>query len=199
MRLSLLLPDEAAEALEGRARTAGVSCEEFALQAVVAASTRDPTGLQPLTGSERARMEEALRVVDETLPALTAERDALAARVSELEHLARVAAAEVAASQASRERMEQEQDRVEDQRARARTRATLAADERDRARTELAAALERAVGAEQRASVAEAVAAERLERIADLRELVRDLTAARPLDPSYPVDGTGSDGGPTPD
>lgn len=184
MRLSLRLPDEFVPALKTRAGAAGISCEEFALQAVLAACTVDSTGSAPLTEGERARMKDALRAVDETLPALTAERDALAARVSELEHLARVAAAEVAASQASRDRMELEQDRVEDQRTRARTRAALAADERDRARIELGAVLDRAGAAEQRASVAEAVAAERLERITDLREMVSALAAGRPLPPS---------------
>ena len=191
MRLSLLLPEEAVPAIDARARAAGVTREEFALQAVLAACSDGPSGAPPLTEHERARMLEALRTVDETLPALTAERDALAARVSELEHLARVAAAEVAASQADRERMELEQDRVEDQRTRAKTRATLAAEERDRVRTELAAALDRAVTAERRASVAEAVAAERLERIADLREMISALPVGRPVPPSR-VDGASS-------
>jgi len=167
MRLTLHLPDEVVPALNARAGAASVSREEFALRAVLAACTGGPGG--PLTLHECTRMEEVLR-----------ERDELAARVSELEQLARVAAAEVAASQASRERMEQEQDRIEDQRTRARTRAALAADERDRARAGLAAALDRAAAAERRASVAEALAAERLERCAELREVIRVLTAGVP-------------------
>lgn len=120
-------------------------------------------------------MEAALRTVEETVETLTIERDALAARVTELEHLSRVAAAEVAAVIAEGDREHAEHDRIEDERTRASTRAAAAAAERDAARAELGVMTDRAIAAETRAAVAEAVAAERLARIEDLRAAIETL------------------------
>ncbi len=146
----MVLPDDVAAILQERAKADGISQSEFARRAVVAAcapgarpGTDGDGGGTPLTDGERERMETALRTVQETVTALTAERDVLAARVAELEHLSRVAAAEVAAAMAERDRLAERVDGLEDDRTRAKTKASAATNDRDQARAELEALEER--------------------------------------------------------
>ena len=177
-KISISLPDDTVAAVDMAAATAGLSRAAWLRQAcnrAIAGETPESGGRPLLTPAERSRMEEALQTVEETLTNVTAERDAFAARVMELEALTRTAAAEVAAALAERDRLAAEQDRVEDERTRAKTRATGAAAERDQAWRDLADALARATAAETRAAVLEGVGAEREERIADLRRALSTL------------------------
>ena len=177
-KVSISLSEDAVARINAAASTAGLSRAEWIRQAcsrAITGGTPESQGGSLIRPAERTRMEEAIRTVEETLATVTAERDAFAARVMELEALTRTAAAEVAAALAERDRLAEAQDRVEDERTRAKTRATAAAAERDQAWRDLAEALARATTAETRAAVLEGVNAERDQRIADLHRALATL------------------------
>ena len=177
-KVSISLSEDAVARINAAASTAGLSRAEWIRQAcsrAITGGTPESQGGSLIRPAERTRMEEAIRTVEETLATVTAERDAFAARVMELEALTRTAAAEVAAALAERDRLAEAQDRVEDERTRAKTRATAAAAERDQAWRDLAEALARATTAETRAAVLEGVNAERDQRIADLHRALSTL------------------------
>lgn len=177
-KVSISLSEDAVARINAAAATAGLSRAEWIRQAcsrAITGETPESQGGSLIRPAERTRMEEAIRTVEETLATVTAERDAFAARVMELEALTRTAAAEVAAALAERDRLAEAQDRVEDERTRAKTRATAAAAERDQAWRDLAEALARATTAETRAAVLEGVSAERDQRIADLHRALATL------------------------
>lgn len=145
MRTTVLLPDERGETIKALAEAAGISQSEWLRRTIDAACIPGASPAHTSTcpddttantsayidAEDRARMEEALRTVNETVTALTAERDALTARVTELEALSRTAAAEIAAVIAESDREHAEHDKIETERDKARAKTHAIAAERD--------------------------------------------------------------------